>query len=771
MRRPDALDKVTGGRGYVFNMKLNGMLYGKMLRSMYPHARILSIDTSAAEKLPGVKSILTAKDVPSKAFAPIYIKDMYSDGVRDVRVLDNVVRYTGEPIAAVAATTLDIAEEAIKLIDVEYEELPHYFNMHDAIREGATQINREFENNICLSPVIEEGDLERGFAEADHIFENTYSTHRVHTCYMEPWMSIADASADGKVTIHSSTQHVFGLREKLAYILDIPLSDISVIKPHYIGGGFGSKTEISSAEPLAVILSQKTGKPVRMENSREEDFITNARTPMEVTLKTGVKNDGTITAREIHVIADCGPYATYGPEAMMICALGGAYTTYRCKNRKFTGQAILTNNMRAGAYRGIGGVQGCFATESQIDEICETLNLDPIEFRLKNAHQAGDPNPITDVFTPGAFKLESYRYEECLREGSAQSGFHKRMPAGSSQGSKKRGIGMASQPLWVSGCVGFPDIPEQSGAIVRINPDGTASLSIPTIDIGSGQITTMCQIAAEELGLKADQVKMNYHLSSDILPFEPPTHASRATYSAGNAVKKAASQAKQRILEIAASMLEANSEDLEIQEGLVFVKGVPARRLSVAEIAQYTESALVQLTPESIKKGKIEDKGTILCTASAAPQSNPSTPCAMFVEVEVDTDTGEVSVLEVTYAHDIGKVINPTSAEGQVEGAVQQGIGFTLMEHMQFDQDTGACLTSNFLDYKMPTAVEMPSKINCIFIESIEPTGPFGAKGLGETPLIVPAPAIANAVYNATGVRIRSLPITPEKILTALEKL
>lgn len=772
MKRPDALDKVTGGRGYVFNTKLNGMLYGKMLRSMYPHARIIRIDTSEAEKLPGVEAILTAKDVPAKTFAPIYIKDLYSGhGVKDVKVLDEVVRYAGEPIAVVAAVSTDIAEQAVKLIEVEYEELPHYFDMHKAIGDDAIQINPAFEKNICLSPVMEEGDLEKGFAEADHIFENTYSTHRVHTCYMEPWLVIADVSPDGKVTVHCSTQHIFGLREKLAYILDLPMGDISVIKPPYIGGGFGSKTEISSAEPLAVILSQKTGKPVRIENTREEDFLTNARTPMEVRLKTGVKNDGTITAREIHVMADCGPYSTYGPEAMIICALLGGYTAYRCANRKFSGLAVLTNNMRAGAYRGIGGVQGCFAAESQIDEICEQLNLDPIEFRLKNGYKQGDSNPITDVFSPGAFKLDSYRFEECLRQGSARSGYHKRSAPNSSQRSIKRGIGMAAQPLWVSGCVGFPDISEQSGAIIRINPDGTASLSVPTVDIGSGQICTMAQIAAEELGLEPGQIKVNYHLSSDILPFEPPTHASRATYSAGNAVKMATHQAKQRLLEIAASMFEANVEDLEIQDGVVSVKGVPSTKLSVAEIAQYTESALVQLTPEGIKQGRLEDKGTIICAASASPTSNPATPCAMFVEVEVDTDTGEVRVLEVTYAHDIGKVINPAAAEGQVEGAVQQGIGFTLMEHMLFDQDTGACLTGNFLDYKIPTAVEMPAKINSIFIESDEPTGPFGAKGLGEPPLIVPAPAIANAIYNAIGVRIRDLPITPEKILKALGKL
>ncbi len=770
--RPDALDKVTGGRGFAVNLRLPGMLHAKMLRSIYPHARIRNIDTSKAKKLAGVKMVLTPADVPSLPFSPIYIKEIHSASVlHDVRVLDKVVRYAGQPVAAVAATSPEIAETALELIDVDYEELPFVFDPEQAMLDGAPQLHENQTNNICLNPVLQEGDLEAGFADADHIFENTYTTQRVHTCYMEPWMSIIDADPNGKLTVYSSTQHIFGLREKLAFILDMPISDITVVKPAYIGGGFGSKTEITSAEPLAAILSQKTGRPVRIENSREEDFITNARTPMKITLKTGVKSDGTFTARHIKIIADCGPYATYGPEAMMICAVAGAYSAYRCHNRRFEGLGVLTNNMRCGAYRGIGGVQGCFAAESQIDEICDTLKLDPVEFRIKNAHQQGDPNPLTDTFAPGMFKLDSYRFEDCLRAGAERSHFTNRSPSASGNGIRRRGIGMAAQPIWVSGCVGFPEVFEQSGAFIKINPDGAASLSVPTVDIGSGQITILCQIAAEELGLDPDKVNMNYQINTDNVPFEPPTHASRSTYSAGNAVRLAANEAKRRLLQVAANMLEANVDDLEIAQGNISIKGSPDIRLKVAEVAQYTESALVRLTAEGPLLGTLDDKGTIIGSSSVAPKSNPSTPCVMFVEVEVDMETGQVDVLRVVYAHDIGKVINPKAAEGQVEGAVQQGIGFALMEQMHFDPETGACLTGNFLDYKIPTAVEMPASIESIFIESNEPTGPFGAKGLGEPPLIVPGPAIANAVYNATGVRIRDLPITPEKILAALGKL
>jgi xanthine dehydrogenase molybdenum-binding subunit len=770
--RPDAYDKVMGGSGFTVNVNLPRMLHGKMLHSVYPHARIRSIDTSEAERLPGVKAVLTPANVPSKGYSPIYIIPWDSPTVvPHVRILDDVVRFTGQPVAAVAATSPDIAEAALKLIHVDYEELPAVFDPEEAMSEDAPRLHENFENNICGQPVIEDGDLETGFAAADHIIENTYHTHRVHTCHMESWVCVVNANPSGKLTVYGSTQHIFGLREKLAHLLDIPESKVVVIKPPYVGGGFGAKNEISYAEPLAAVLSMRTGRPVRIENTREEDFITNARSAMKIHIKSGITKEGLFTARHIKVLVDCGAYATYGPVALMICGQNGPYSAYRCSNRRFEGMAVLTNNVRAGAYRGIGGVQGCFADESHIDEICETLGFDPIEFRLLNAHKQGDANPLTEMFAPGRFKLDSYQFEECLRLGAERIDFSHRKAAISEKGNRCRGIGMAAQPTWVSGCVAQPEIPEQSGAIIKFNPDGTAVLSVPTIDIGAGQTTVLCQIAAESLGLEAGDVLMNDQVNTNNVPFEPPTHASRATYSAGNAVKVAAYEARQQLLEVASHLLEANLSDLEIHGGVVFVKGSPDSTISVADVARYSESPYLQFTPEGPTLGSLEHKGTIMGKSSLAPESNPVPPCAIFVEIEVDTETGEVDVLHVVYAHDIGKTINPSAAEGQVEGGVMQGIGFTLMEHMQYDDSTGACLTGDFLDYKIPTAMEAPQKFETIFIESNEPTGPFGAKGLGEPPTIVPAPAIANAVYNAVGVRIRDLPITPEKILKGLGKL
>jgi xanthine dehydrogenase molybdenum-binding subunit len=651
---------------------------------------------------------------------------------------------------------------------VEYEELPAVFTADAAMREGAPRLHADAESNIAKNPIFEFGDLAAGFAEADHIFEGTYKTQRVHTCYMEPRVCVVDSDADGRLTVHSSMQHMFGLREKLAFVLGLPESKVNVVKPPYIGGGFGGKLDIGYIEPIAALLSMKTQRPVRIEQTRYEDFITTTRNPIEVYLKTGVKSDGTFTARYARSTLDCGAHATHGAEVIMVHGMFGILLTYRCPNQTWEGRVVYTNNMIGGGYRGYGSPQGAFAVESQIDEICEALKLDPIEFRLKNAHQQGDPHP----FNPG-FTLSTYRFEDCLRQGAERIKFSRRGKAGSGAGSSdgvlKRGIGFGCQPVWVSGCMGFPDIYEHSGAIIKLNPDGTANLSSATVDMGSGQITTLCQIAAEELGLRADQVRMTY-ADTETVPFDAPSHASRVTYSSGTAVKAAAANVKKRVLEVAAVMLEESTDKLEVRAGHVHVKG-SGRKLSIADVVQRAESPFVQMTAEGPKPTTIAEKGTIIGLSSMAPPSNPSPSSVEFVEVEVDTETGQVKVLQVVFAHDIGKVINPAGAEGQVEGGFQQGMGYALMENILFDQETGACLTSDFLDYKMPTAVEMQFPIESIFIESDDPTGPFGAKSLSEPCTTVPAPAIANAIYNAVGVRIRELPITPEKILAGLGKL
>lgn len=765
--RPDALDKVTGGRGYPVNISLPGMLHAKMLRSPYPHAWVRRIDTSEAERLPGVKAVLTAKDVPQIPFCPVYFVPTDAKSViRDMLILSDRVRFAGQPVAAVAAISEEIAEKALGLIDVDYEELPTVFDPEEAMKGGAPQLHDGAPNNIAKNPSFHFGDVEAGFAEADHIFEGVYQTQRVHTCYMEPRVCVVDCDRDGHFTVHSSMQHIFGLREKLAYALGIAESRVTVIKPPYIGGGFGGKLDIGHMEPLAALLSEKTRRPVRIEHTRYEDFISTARHPIQVWLKTGVKADGTITAREARSILDTGAHATHGAEVIMVHGLFGVVFPYRCPNKKWEGFTVYTNNMIGGGFRGYGCPQGCFAVESQIDEICETLDFDPVEFRLKNAYQKGDPHPFNPNWT-----LNSYGYDEALRLGAERIGWSSRAPAGSSPGVRKRGIGVGTQGIWVSGCMGFPDIYEHTGAIIKLNRDGTADISSGTVDIGSGQIATLCQIAAAELGVGMDKVRMVY-ADTDTVPFDAPTHASRGTYSSGLAVKAAAAQVRKRVFEIAAGLMEANPDDLDISNGQVYVKGSPHSARPLTDIIHIAESPFIMDTEQGPRPSSPpEHKGTIIGSSSLAPPENPSPATALFVEVEVDTETGQVAVLRCVYAHDLGRLINPNAAQGQVEGGMQQGIGYALMENLVFDPDTGACLSADFLDYKMPTAVEMPRVIESIFIETNEPTGPFGAKSLSEQCVTVPAAAIAAAVYNAIGVRIRDLPITPEKILKALGKL
>ena len=765
--RPDAHDKVTGGRGYPVNVRLPGMLHGKILRSPYAHARITGIDTSEAEKLPGVKGILTHKDVPQKRFSPVFFCPTGAKSlVRDLVVLSDRVRYAGQPVAAIAATTEAIAEKALELIDVDYEELPAVFDPEEAMKDGAPQLHEDAPDNVAKNPAFEFGDVEKGFAEADHIFEGVYQTQRVHTCYMEPRVCVVDCDKQGHFTLHSSMQHIFGLREKLAYALDIAESRITVVKPPYIGGGFGGKLDIGYIEILSAILSEKIGRPVRMEQTRYEDFITTARHAIKVYLKTGVKKDGTITARAARSILDTGAHATHGAEVIVVHGLFGVTFPYKCENKKWEGFTVYTNNMIGGGYRGYGCPQGCFAVESQIDEICEELDLDPIEFRKKNSYQKGDPHP----FNP-AWSLNSYGYEEAMDKGAERIGWSNRKPAGSGEGTRKRGIGIGTQGIWVSGCMGFPDIYEHTGAIVKLNVDGTADLASGTVDLGSGQITMQTQVAAAELGIAPENVRLSY-ADTDTVPFDAPTHASRATYSSGLAVKAAAADAKRKLLEIAGDIMEASPDDLEGVDGEVRIKGSPDSAMPVGQIVQVAESPFIVDTGEGYEPSSPpQHKGTIIGTSSLAPPENPTPATALFVEVEVDTETGEVKVLRCVYAHDLGKVINPNAAEGQVEGGIQQGIGYALMENLVFDEDTGACLSSDFLDYKMPTAVEMPREIESIFIETNEPSGPFGAKSLSEQCVTVPAAAIGAAVYNAIGVRFKELPITPEKVLRALGKL
>lgn len=763
----DALDKVTGGPGYPINTRLPRMLFGKLLRSPYAHAKIRSMDTSEAEALPGVKAVLTYKDVSQRKFNPIYFMPVEANGAnRDFQVMSDTLRFVGQPLAAVAATSVEIAERALELIVVDYEELPAVFDIDAARQEGAPQIHDYSNNNVAKNAVFETGDPDTALAGADYVFEASYQTQRVNTCSLEPRVCVADYDRNDNITIYSSNQHMFGLREKLAYALELPIGKVTVIKPPYMGGGFGGKLDLGYLEPAAALLSKRTGRPVKITHTRLEEFITGNRNPIRVDLKTGVNKDGEVVARTAVSTTDCGGYATHGSTVIMVHGLFGFMYTYNCPNRRWEGISVHTNNVPSGGFRGYGAPQAAFAVEQQLDEISEKLAIDPIQLRIKNAHKEGEKHPFFD----GNFT--TYRFEECLQQGAERIGWHRRKPAGSDEGVKKRGIGLGCVPTWTSNCTAQPDLYEHSGAIVKLNPDGTANIAVGAVDIGCGQNTVYCQIVAEELGIPLDQVSMSTSVDTSNVPFDAPMHASRGTNAVGNTVKAAAADAKQKLYEVAATMLEASADDLEVVDAKVQVKGAPASAISVAEVATRADSPLVMATEnEGPQLTSTPYRGTIVGCVTMNPSFSPIPAAAMYVEVEVDTETGEIKVEHVVYAHDIGRVINPLGAEGQVEGGLQQGIGYALMEHTQFDANNGVCLNSDFLDYKMPTPVEMPRKIESIFIESMEESGPFGAKSLSECCLIAPAGAIANAVYNAIGVRIYDLPITPEKVLRALGKI
>jgi len=746
--RVTAALEVSGAAKYAPDIKLPGMLHAKILRSPYAHAIIKKIDTSKAEKLPGVMAVITHKDVPRIAYTgeggPPSISFTGEAGKpeesfpRDEYILDNKVRHVGDKVAAVAAVDEDTAEEALELIDVEYEELPAVFDPEEAMKPGAPKVHKS-EKNIAAHILNEWGDIEKGFREADYIFEGRYVTPRQAHAALEPHGCVADYNQySGELTVWTTTQIPFVNQRILSELLNIPMNRIRIIKT-FTGGGFGGKDEIL-LEPICAVLSMKTGNPVKLVLTREEVFIgSRTRHPSVIYLKTGVKKDGTITARYIKAILNGGAYASHGPS--VTAAMGSREIgLYRSPNVKFDGYCIYTNCPAAGAFRGYGNPQQTFAIEQQMDEIAEKLDMDPVELRLKNTIRKGDLNPGTGL------KLESCGLQECIRKGAEKMDWmrKRRMPKDVG-GSKRRGYGMGIF-MHNSGCV--PYLPECSSSIVTVNSDGTAKVLVGSTDIGQGSSTIMAQIAAEELGLSLRNVSV---VSADtgVVPFDQGTYGSRTTYIMGNAVLLAARDAKNQILELASKVLKTSAENLEISDGKVRAKEGGGREIPVSTIISG-----FQFNP---KEGKI-----IVGKASFQPPGNAPYFGAQFMEVEVDTETGQIKVLKVVNAQDVGKAINLLAVEGQMEGTVYMGLGLALTENLAIDKK-GNPLNPNFTDYKLLHATDMP-KVELIIVEDKEPSGPFGAKGIGEGGLDPTAAALANAVCDALGVRIKEIPMLSEVV-------
>jgi putative selenate reductase molybdopterin-binding subunit len=752
-RRVDAVKLATGRGTFVDDIALPGILHARILHSPHAHARIRKIDARKARAMPGVVAVLTHEDVPRVPYTTAG-QGWPEPSPYDAVMLDRKVRFVGDRVAVVAAEDPELALRACDAIKVDYEVLPAVLDPEQAMSPGAPVIHDQEDSqgikdpsrNLAAEIVAEVGNVERGFAEADRVFEGTYRVGYVQQSSIEPHIAITWLDEDHRLIVRTSTQVPFHVRRIIAPLLGIPIRRIRVIKPR-IGGGFGGKQEIL-IEDLCGILTLRTGRPVRLEYTREEE-LTAARTrhPQIVTLKTGVK-DGRFTAIEMKVLENTGAYGTHALTVMSVSGNRGL-SLYRAPNLRYEARAVYTNLAVAGAFRGYGCPQAFFALESHVDEVATGLGEDPLELRKRNHVQEGDDQPIAEVLGEGkeGFKqvIRSCGLPQAIQLGAKAIGWGKarrKKPAG--DGPLRRGIGMAI----VMQASGIPGV-DMGAASLKMNEDASFNLLMGATDIGTGSDTMFCQLAAEALGVPMERI-IPYSSDTDMTPFDPGAYASSTTYISGRAVEKAAVAVKQQIAEVGARMLEEKPDDVVLHGGKVCAKD--------GRFVTYEQVCLSSLYQK--------DQFQIMATASHMSYDSPPPFAAVFVEVEVDTETGLVRVLKVVEAVDCGQVVNPHMAEGQVEGAAIQSVGYALYERMPFDE-RGRPQFRSFRDYTIATAADVP-EIVTILVPTHEPTGPFGAKAIAEIPINGPAPAIANAVFQATGARVRELPLTPERVLAAL---
>ena len=753
--RLEVREKITGRARYTDDLFPQGVLHAAILSSPYPHAKILSYDVSKALEVPGVAAVLTGDDVGYDRGGP-FVKD-------ETAIAKGKVRYVGEPVAAVAASDQDTARRAVQLIDVEYEELPAVLSPEDALAPDAPIVHEDLESyvktielpakgNLFQECEVSEGDVASAWETCDVVVEDVYETQAQYHAYMEPCSALAEVDASGKITVWSSNQSVFRDQANLADRLGIPMSKIRAISPR-VGGGFGGKIEMT-IQPIAVLLAMKAGKPVKVTLSREQDMeMIRARHPATVRMKTGATKDGILVARETEILMDCGAFACNSPDVIGVatCFSRGPY---HIPNVRGVGRGVYTNKLRFGAFRGFGIPQVAWAGEQQLDMIAEKLGIDPIELRIKNAVQA-ERDWIAGI------QLEKSDLVTCLEKVREASGWDDKRKAQVQGSGKRRGIGIACVPH-ISGVL-------SASAIVRILEDGTAVLNTGAVDIGQGSDTVLVQIAAQSLGLAPDQINLAAP-DTDASPYNWSTSASRVTYMVGRAVIGAVDEAVGKLKKYAGDMMECSEEDLEIRPGgFIGIKGVPDRLLPFGAISGYAHWAA---GGPIIGTHALHFDGPPLDPEKATLKHFPFrfgawTFAAQAVEIELDEETGRIDVLEVWSAHDIGKAINPKAVEGQIEGGVVQGLGYALFEEMEWD--SGRIANPSLMDYKIPGPMESPPAIHSILVENPDSTGPFGAKGIGEPPIVGIAPAIANALYQASGVRLNRLPMTPERVLNALQ--
>ncbi len=732
--------KVTGEAPFTDDLRLPGLLYGKILRSPHAHARIWRIDISRAVELPGVVSVMTGADTPGIKYVA-QISDMHPLAI-------DKVRYVGDAVAAVAAETEEIAQEALALIEVDYEILPAVFDPQDALKDGAPLIHEDRPKNIVLNLKRDFGNVDEGFAQSDRIFEDQFSTQAVPHCNMEPRSSAAWMNPDGVLQIWTGTQSPYFVRKEVAHVCNLPISSVQVMEVH-CGGGFGSRSKYCEDEGVSALLAIRSGRPVRITFTREEEMTTTRiRHPFQIRIKTGVKLDGTLMAREMKVVVDKGAYCHYGP-AVTGYAAGTAASSYRVPHFRFDADIVYTNKQAGGPFRGFGAPQAIFAIESQLDQIAEALGIDPLDLRVKNANHSGD-------LTPCGWAITTCGLEECLETVSQEIHWKERQK-GPKEGRYRQGKGLATS-IHVSGSNVFPD-GEFSAIELKMFIDGRVSVYKGSGDTGTWANTVITQIVAEELQLPMESIRL-ISMDTETTPQSLGSFASRVAFEDGNAAKMAAAQLKKYLLESAAAALQIPIEDVCMQNGLIFSSQDPSKTLSYGDsvfrsprsVGHILASAC-QYIPPTVR---LTPKGYANVSAAYAFS-------AQGAEVVVDAETGEIQVKRMVVAQDVGKALNPIAVEGQIEGALAQGIGFALSEELIVDQTTGKVITDCLDRVMLATAMDIPDQ-KIFLVETKDPEGPYGAKGVGEIGLNPTAAAIANAIYDAVGFRPRKLPIRAEEV-------
>lgn len=744
VNRLDAVAKVTGKAKYSEDFTERDMLVGKVLRSQYAHAIIKKINTEKAKGLEGVKAVITYDDVSKIKFPtaghPWSLDPAHRD-VADRLILTNKARFVGDAIAAVIAVDELIAQRALELLEVEYEVLPAVFDAKEAILPGAPIIHDERPNNIISSFGANIGDIDEEIKNADFVFNGEYETSAVQHCHMENQSAYAYKDENDRIVIVTSTQIPHIVRRVVGQALGLPWGRVRVIKP-YIGGGFGNKQDVT-IEPLTAAMSLAVnGQPVRLTLTREEVFVdTRTRHAMLFNITTAVSKDGYLKGIYMSNLVNNGAYASHG-HSIAMSAASKFRPLYNFSSVKVDPKTIYTNLPVAGAMRGYGIPQVCFALESHLDDIANKLNIDPIEFREKNFISVGHIDPLSNLV------VRSFGLRECVKKGKELIKWdEKKEKYKKNNTDKRKGLGMACFSYF-SGT--HPVALELAGARIVMNQDGSCQLQIGATEIGQGSDTVFCQMAAEVIGIPVEMIYVVSMQDTDITPYDSGAYASRQTYVTGAAVKKAATEVRNKVLKIASKKTGLAPDELDIINGKIIERRLNQFICNIEDISMEAFYNRIDAEP-------------ITSDVSENVRMNAIAYGVTFAEVEVDMVTGKIEVLEIYNVHDSGTIINPKLAEGQVHGGVSMSLGYALSEKMIFDKKTGRLLNNNLLDYKLQTILDTPD-IGVAFVETYDPGASFGQKSLGENPAISPAPAIRNAVLDATGVAFNKLPMNPQAV-------